>query len=95
MGGELFSVEKENMPHGSKSEINVEKWKIPNNIPISDIELAKLGIFKYHRSWDWIMPVVEHIEKKLNYPIIRECDFPIEISLIYDKVINFIDNQKI
>lgn len=62
MGGEILSEEKYTMPHGSYLEGIIYNWKIPEGIPIVDIDFAKIGIFKYRNSWDWIYPVIEKIE---------------------------------
>lgn len=94
MGGKLIYTTTEEMPHGSKFDVNVECWDLPYSIPLNDISLAKIGIFKYHRSWDWLIPVVEKIEKDFNFPIIRNCGFPIEIIPVYQEVVNFIEKQQ-
>ena len=65
---------------------------------------AIVGYVKYHKSWDWLMPVVEKIIKMYKNKIIDEVDFDEWASLthltrmsigepieyVYDAVVNYI-----
>lgn len=62
MGGTVVSSEKYEMPHGSNSEVVIEKWGGLSGIPSHDQELAAIGIFRYETSWNWIFPVIDKIE---------------------------------
>ena len=66
---------------------------------------------KYHSSWDWLMPVVEKIEKEYEVAIIREeCDIThmgyqswsfitekanSKIEAVYNAIIKYIEMLKI
>ncbi len=62
-------------------------------IEISDTELCDVDDLEYHKSWDWLMPVVEKIEEitiEDNNMTIKSHRFLVEIVLgsceIYDSV---------
>ena len=44
---------------------------IPSNLHLSNLELdnEEVWVYKFHTSWDWLMPVVENIEN-LGYELI-------------------------
>lgn len=60
---------------GGKFSISKEGFKyceLPSNLEniINDSSLGSSWIslnFKFHKSWDWLIPVVEKIEKLMNY----------------------------
>lgn len=60
MGGYITHTEKYTMPHGSHSEGEISYWSVPYGIP-NNIEMARIGLFNYSRSWDWLMPVIRKI----------------------------------
>lgn len=65
MGGKITHTEHYTMPHGSCSEGKTDYWKSPKNTPF-DNEYSHIGIFKYHESFDWIMPVLHEIQHKFH-----------------------------
>lgn len=62
MGGVITHTQEYEMPHGSHSTGVIEYWDKIKGKPIDGYEDAKVGIFGYNYSWDWLMPVVEKIE---------------------------------
>jgi hypothetical protein len=62
MNGEIIHQCIEQTPHGSCHDYISIMWKIPDNIPFQDRNLAKIGLFKYDSDWNWLMPVIEKIE---------------------------------
>jgi len=65
----------------------------PNN---SSEELVSPSVLPYHASWDWLMPVVEKIDKVCGIDI-HEWDLSInealctkDINILYKEVIEFI-----
>lgn len=61
MGGDVVSEEEHELPHGSRGYIMIKHWSLPELVPFRDIDLAKIGHFKYTDSWDWLMPVIRKI----------------------------------
>lgn len=61
MGGRIVRTEKYEMPHGSRSEGEIEHWEF-DKYSLSRDEYARIGIFKYNRDWNDLMEVVEKIE---------------------------------
>lgn len=55
-----------------KKEINGIKYY---NVPVGHIEShnASMGDFAYRRRWDWLMPVVEKVEKIEGVRVIIKC----------------------
>lgn len=93
MGAKLLNEENVSMPHGSEKEIKVESWSIPNEIPSRDIDASKMGFFRYHISWDWLVPVIQKIEKDFKVSILKDCPVPLTIECTYDTVGEFIENN--
>lgn len=94
MGGQIVKSETITMPHGSEREILVETWDVPSEIPGADYDSSKLGNFKYHMSWDWLVPVIQRIEKEFKVSILKDCPVPLTIECTYETVSQFISNLK-
>ena len=62
MNGVLLNTKTVETIHGSQHDVSISMWKIPDCVPLGDENIAKIGIFKYNRDWNWLMPVVEKIE---------------------------------
>jgi hypothetical protein len=60
MGGKFLGTDEYETRHGSHDVYLVDRWQPPYGIPHQNN--ANIGIFDYHLSWDWVMPVVEMIE---------------------------------
>jgi hypothetical protein len=65
MGGKLLSTEPYEMPHGSRSEGELESW---SRLEGMNSDMSRLGIFEYDSSWSWIHPVIDKIES-LGYEV--------------------------
>lgn len=61
MGGSISSEEEYELPHGSRGYVMIKNWRLPEGVPLGDIDRAKIGHFKYNLSWDWLMPVIRKI----------------------------------
>lgn len=93
MGGKILQQESISMPHGSGTEIEVETWSVPEETPNRDYDSSKMGFFKYHNSWDWLVPVIQKIEKDFNVSILKDCPVPLTIDCTYDTVGEFIEKN--
>jgi len=69
-------------------------------IEISDTELCDVDDLEYHKSWDWLMPVIEKIQDKyvenpeLDYQYIDEIRLALpNIQEVYYLVVEFIKDQ--
>lgn len=93
MGGKVLQLESVSMPHGSEKEVDIESWSVPNEIPQRDYDSSKMGFFRYHNSWDWLIPVIQKIEKDFNVSILKDCPVPLTIECTYETVGEFIENN--
>lgn len=72
MGGSLLGTETYEMPHGSRSEVEIENWSGIAEVPSGQYDMAKIGIFSYDSSWSWLWPVIDKIESLgFNFVISR------------------------
>ena len=61
-------MENKEIIEGNKLVAEFDGWVIDNSFPDKDRTYIKNGgieldtTFKYHTSWDWLMPVVENIQ---------------------------------
>jgi hypothetical protein len=62
MGGEVERIEDHVMPHGSQSDVTVTVWKIPQGVPASTTDFARIGNFRYDTDWAWLWPAIDKIE---------------------------------
>lgn len=69
MGGSIVGEEHYEMPHGSRSEGRIQRWKFIEGVPLNAQEYASIGIFWYHTSWEWLWPVIDKIES-LGYEFV-------------------------
>ena len=64
-------------------------------IEISDTELCDVDDLEYHKSWDWLMPVVEEIDH-LQFEEVVEIETGLKmrsLSATYNAVVEFIKQQ--
>lgn len=59
MGAALISSEQYEMPHGSHSEVTVERWKVPSSYSTDLRMAAECGYFHYERDWNCFMQAWE------------------------------------
>lgn len=64
LGGALLSTEHHEMPHGSFSDVTVEKWRVPKGYPMDLRMSANLGYFEYDRDWNCFMQAWEAFRDK-------------------------------
>ena len=67
---------------------------IPSNLHLSNLELDSGGVwvYKFHTSWDWLIPVVNKIEEECEgVPLqLLNCNLYSEIGEVYQAVVEFI-----
>lgn len=100
MGGKITHTKDYEMPHGSHSTGTIEYWDGIRSVPTDGYEDAKMGIFGYNWSWDWLMPVVEKIESLGTGYVMTEnnkCEIVITLDNKGKKHFSnrFIENSKI
>jgi hypothetical protein len=59
LGAQLIRTEICEMPHGSYSEITIEKWKVPSGYSMDLRMAAESGYFQYDRDWNCFMQAWE------------------------------------
>jgi len=65
----------------------------PNDESMHTIDAWKAEDIPYHKSWDWLMPVIHKIkENDLDFDVL-EIGLPIDD--VYQSVVEFIKNHKI
>jgi hypothetical protein len=100
MGGKLEMVDHTEgnekwLREQGKSEWFIETWTtMPSDIS-KPTEPYRLGAFKYHSSWDWLMPVVnkasyESERIRGNFEIEMWAILTNSIHTVYQNVIQFI-----
>ena len=73
---------------------------IPSNLHPSNLELDNDEVleYKYHTSWDWLMPVVSKCFKTGDdthqWDNIMDTMFTCDISIVYAQIVEFINNTK-
>ena len=93
MLGYVKSTETHEMPHGSRGDVIIEKWELPQGLPIGiDRELVEIGIFHYDSSWDWLMPVIKKCYSGPNDKMseLREKFDFWEMDKMFDAVVEYI-----
>jgi hypothetical protein len=108
IGGQIIESEIVEMPHGSYSEVEIQKWKVPSGIDYN--QSTSIGIFSFDRDWNQLITVIEFIEKKgytvqiqhnsckiienyKIYPIIESFG-KTKIEAVYDSICKFIPYEK-
>ncbi len=73
MGGKVLKTETYEMPHGSRGEIEIERWSMPKGIDYN--AFTELGHFSFERNWDHLMAAVDFLEDRgYSFSIYRnEC----------------------
>lgn len=73
MGASIVRKEEYEEPHGSRGTGIITYWTRPEGIPFDD-GLATIGHFRYHTSWNWLMPVIRKInsmDKAIQFAIFK------------------------
>lgn len=97
-------MENKEILEGNKLIAEFDGWILTDEFPDKNRTYTKNGnieldtTFKYHTSWDWLMPVVDKIEKKgciieISYSIVCMCRICI-IGKKYEKAFNIINDNK-
>lgn len=96
-------MENKEILEGNKLIAEFDGWILTDEFPDKNRTYTKNGnleldtTFKYHTSWDWLMPVVDKIEKKgciieISYSIVCMCRICI-IGKKYEKAFNIINDN--
>jgi len=94
MGGELVIDEEVEAPHGSHTMIRMQRWSLASGVPIGKEMNAEYGLFAYHNSYDWLMPVVvKCLEMQGDYRWSNTFDSALlscDIEKLYNAVVKYI-----
>ena len=69
---------------------------VPRNLHLSNLELdnGEVWAYKFHTSWDWLMPVVSKCFKTGDdthqWDNIMDAMFTCDINIVYAQVVEFI-----
>lgn len=94
MGGRVINEKEIEMPHGSNKVITIQEWSLADGISDFNKDYASTGFFQYHKSYDWLMPVVvKCLELQGDFRWINTFDNALiscDIKQLYDAVIKYI-----